>query len=125
MCASSKPGHDQAAAGVDGLAGVPADLAAADGDDPSAVDRDGRGARGAEDGAVEDGKVGHARIVRGRTGCGRRVRYDQPVIELRSTAEIEAMRPAGRFVAEVLTELAARVAAGRQPPRPRPQSPTR
>jgi methionyl aminopeptidase len=34
------------------------------------------------------------------------------VIELRSTAEIEAMRPAGRFVAEVLVALAARVAPG-------------
>jgi methionyl aminopeptidase len=34
------------------------------------------------------------------------------VIELRSPAEIEAMRPAGRFVAEVLTELAARVRPG-------------
>jgi methionyl aminopeptidase len=34
------------------------------------------------------------------------------VIELRSRAEIEAMRPAGRFVAEVLTELAGRTRAG-------------
>ena len=38
--------------------------------------------------------------------------YDQGVIELRSSAEIEAMRPAGRFVAEVLTELASRVQPG-------------
>jgi methionyl aminopeptidase len=34
------------------------------------------------------------------------------VIELRSSAEIEAMRPAGRFVAEVLTVLAERVGVG-------------
>jgi methionyl aminopeptidase len=34
------------------------------------------------------------------------------VIELRSAAEIEAMKPAGHFVAEVLTELAARVRPG-------------
>lgn len=34
------------------------------------------------------------------------------MIELRSTAEIEAMRPAGRFVAEVLAELATHVAPG-------------
>jgi methionyl aminopeptidase len=34
------------------------------------------------------------------------------VIELRSSAEIDAMRPAGRFVAEVLTDLAARVRPG-------------
>jgi len=51
-------------------------------------------------------------MLRGRAGRGRRVRYDQGVIELRSTAEIEAMRPAGRFVAEVLTELATHVAPG-------------
>ena len=51
-------------------------------------------------------------MLRGRAGRGRRVRYDQGVIELRSTAEIDAMRPAGRFVAEVLTELATHVAPG-------------
>jgi methionyl aminopeptidase len=51
-------------------------------------------------------------MLRGRAGRRRRVRYDQGVIELRSTAEIEAMRPAGRFVAEVLTELATHVASG-------------
>jgi methionyl aminopeptidase len=34
------------------------------------------------------------------------------VIELRTAAEIEAMRPAGRFVAEVLTALAGRVRPG-------------
>ena len=34
------------------------------------------------------------------------------MIELRSRDEIEAMRPAGRFVADVLTELAAAVAPG-------------
>ena len=34
------------------------------------------------------------------------------MIELRSAAEIEAMRPAGRFVAEVVTELAGRVRPG-------------
>jgi methionyl aminopeptidase len=34
------------------------------------------------------------------------------VIELRSATEIQAMRPAGRFVAEVLTELAPRVQPG-------------
>ena len=51
-------------------------------------------------------------MLRGRAGRSRRVRYDQGVIELRSTAEIEAMRPAGRFVAEVLTELATHVSPG-------------
>src|SRR4051794_11643141 len=40
------------------------------------------------------------------------LRYDQQVIELRSATEIEAMRPAGRFVAEVLTELEPRVKPG-------------
>ena len=39
-------------------------------------------------------------------------RYDQGVIELRSRDEIEAMRPAGRFVAAVLTELAERTRVG-------------
>jgi methionyl aminopeptidase len=34
------------------------------------------------------------------------------VIELRSRAEVEAMRPAGRFVADVLTELAGMTAVG-------------
>jgi methionyl aminopeptidase len=34
------------------------------------------------------------------------------VIELRSPSEVEAMRPAGRFVAEVLTTVAARVRPG-------------
>jgi methionyl aminopeptidase len=34
------------------------------------------------------------------------------VIELRSRAEVEAMRPAGRFVADLLTELAARTRVG-------------
>src|SRR4051812_45632124 len=34
------------------------------------------------------------------------------MIELKTPAEIEQMRPAGAFVAEVLTELASRVAVG-------------
>src|SRR3954467_8509833 len=34
------------------------------------------------------------------------------MIELKTPAEIEQMRPAGAFVAEVLTELSARVAVG-------------
>jgi methionyl aminopeptidase len=38
--------------------------------------------------------------------------YDRVVIELRSATEIEAMRPAGRFVAEVLAALAPRVRPG-------------
>lgn len=38
--------------------------------------------------------------------------YDLGVIELRTTAEIEAMRPAGRFVADVLVELADAVRPG-------------
>ena len=42
----------------------------------------------------------------------RLVRYDQEVIELRSRDEIGAMRPAGRFVADVLTELAAQARVG-------------
>ena len=41
--------------------------------------------------------------------------YDREVIELRSAAEIEAMRPAGRFVADVLTELASHVRPGIRP----------
>jgi methionyl aminopeptidase len=40
------------------------------------------------------------------------LRYDQRVIELRSRDEIEAMRPAGRFVAAVLVELAERIRVG-------------
>jgi methionyl aminopeptidase len=40
------------------------------------------------------------------------VRYDRGVIELRSRAEVEAMRPAGRFVASVLAELAGRTRVG-------------
>src|SRR5262249_11596159 len=45
---------------------------------------------------------------------GRRasLRYDRRVIELRSRDEIEAMRPAGRFVAAVLSELAERTRVG-------------
>ncbi len=39
-------------------------------------------------------------------------RYDRRVIELRSRAEIEAMRPAGRFVADVLAVLAGEVRVG-------------
>jgi methionyl aminopeptidase len=40
------------------------------------------------------------------------VRYDRWVIELRSRDEIEAMRPAGRFVADVLVALAAETRVG-------------
>ena len=40
------------------------------------------------------------------------LRYDRGVIELRNHDEIEAMRPAGRFVAAVLTELAGRTRVG-------------
>jgi len=41
-----------------------------------------------------------------------RLEEDAPVIELRTPAEIEQMRPAGRFVAEVLAETAAAAKVG-------------
>src|ERR671914_2054585 len=60
-------------------------------------------------------RPGRPAAARGRLPhAGRRagLRYDQGVIELRSRDEIEAMRPAGRFVAAVLTELAERTRVG-------------
>jgi methionyl aminopeptidase len=44
--------------------------------------------------------------------CGSRRLYPEPVIELRTPAQIEQMRPAGRFVADVLTQLSAAVDVG-------------
>ncbi len=102
----------EATARIDGLPRAARDLVTPDRGDPPAIDGDAAGAGVPEHGPVDDREVGHRPMLRGRAGRGRRVRYDQGVIELRSTAEIEAMRPAGRFVAEVLTELATHVAPG-------------
>ena len=51
--------------------------------------------------------------VAGRSGDAPGLRYDHGVIELRSKDEVEAMRPAGRFVAEVVQRARGRGAARR------------
>src|SRR5690349_21818576 len=45
-------------------------------------------------------------------GAGPGLRYDQRVIELRSRDEVDAMRPAGRFVAQVIAALEVAVRPG-------------